>query len=164
MADRLSRALALAIELPTLWNDKPMNDFRAACAGIGAGACLLTATFAGPTDAPWAQVASVNDESTFVCMQRHRGEPGEKVTQIVVPRRAIGAMEMKGFEEFDCTRGGFPPAQQAKFRDEMCQIAADQPEAMQRQLEHVLGERPAVLCAMAEIVVGEWDAREAQSK
>lgn len=131
---------------------------------LGTIGIVIVVSLGGTSMPAMAQGKELVEGQDYVCMARTREEAGEKTTRIVVPAPSIEFMQAKGFAEFDCIRGGFPPVQQVKFRDEICEITADQPEGMQQQLEGVFGERPAVLCAMAEIVVGEWDARGAQSK
>ena len=141
-----------------------MSDLAKTSPMLGTLGIVLALSLGGPSLPVLAQGQRLVEGQDFVCMARTRDEAGEKTTRIVVPARSHEVMQAKGFETFDCDAGGFPRAEQARFRDEVCGITADQPEGMQQQLEGVFGERPAVLCAMAEIVVGEWDAREAQSK
>lgn len=71
-------------------------------------------------------------------------------------------MRAKGFAEFKCTRRNFNRERQERFRDKICGWASEKSERSQEQLERVLGERPAVLCGMAEVVLGQWDAKEAR--
>lgn len=131
---------------------------------LGTIGIVIVASLGGTSVPAVAQGQRLVEGQDYVCMARTRDDAGERTTRIVVLTPSVQLMRSRGFAEFGCVQGGFPPAQQIEFRDEICEITADQPEGMQQQLEAVFGERPAVLCAMAEIVVGEWDAREAQSK
>lgn len=131
---------------------------------IVTSAMFAVALLAGlPGNAHGQEIVEPSARS-YSCMARGPNTDGGRITMIVVPSPAVETMSAKGFTEFDCNREGFTLAQQVKFRDEICLIAAEQPEGMQTQLERVMGERPAVLCAMAEIVVGQWNAMEGRTQ
>lgn len=141
-----------------------MINLRTAMTGMAALGSVLALSLAALGETPKAQAQTDRSGRAYVCMEQSRSDPGEKMTRIIVPAPSLEVMLAKGFVEIDCDRGGFPFAQQIKFRDEICEIAAVQPESMQQQLESILGERPALLCAMAEIAVGQWDAKRGPSK
>ncbi|MCP5384193.1 MAG: hypothetical protein H6919_03285 [Sphingomonadaceae bacterium] len=83
-----------------------------------------------------------------------RGQP----FRILTIERAASGLEAKGFTRVDCTVADLVLAgKRAGWRDEICELASKGNEAVQNQLERAYGERPAVLCAMAEAVAGQWE-------
>ena len=88
-----------------------------------------------------------------ICMIRS-GEEGE--TAIVLPTNDREAMMAKGFVDTPCGSAFAGEEDQRRFRDRICYLTASQNENVQQQLEALLGERPAVLCGMAEQVLGQW--------
>lgn len=103
-----------------------------------------------------AQTSSRND---VMCLVR-AGKAGNEPLNIVVPSRDAAALKVKGFELADCRGTPFSRAAQIALRDRVCRIAADEPEGIQLQFEHILGERPAVLCGLAEAAQGVWSSEE----
>lgn len=107
--------------------------------------------------------------TTPVCMTRpmsrvaqvpeaRRGQP----FRIITIERGASALEKKGFRRVMCETADMVRADKKNsFRDDICELASFGNEAVQNQLERALGERPAVLCAGAEIVAGTW-ARKKQ--
>lgn len=95
-----------------------------------------------------------------VCMLKDGAADAVKV---ILPKAAEETMAAKGFVSFDCDRGDFSQAERLSYRDSVCRIAAQETETVQKQFEQVLGERPAVLCGMAELILGAWANPEEQS-
>ncbi|MCB0072196.1 MAG: hypothetical protein KDE20_12090 [Caldilineaceae bacterium] len=132
---------------------------------------VLSAIVAGGLVLPAATPAQDNDDanadlrSNAVCMLRpfgdvpqvpvaRRGQP----FRILTIERAASGLEAKGFTRVDCTVADLVLAgKRAGWRDEICELASKGNEAVQNQLERAYGERPAVLCAMAEAVAGQWE-------
>lgn len=66
----------------------------------------------------------------------------------------------KGLKELKCKDTGLRrPKAREEWRDRICTVASEGNEAVQRQLAKVFGEEPAVLCAEAEQVVGQWERK-----
>lgn len=119
--------------------------------------------------ATWAQSGSQDEargkaEVQPVCLARSAGNDGVaaqgpqgRTSRIVVMPRSVRGLEAKGFEQVDCEGAGLSNRGQImRFRNRMCTLAATGNEAVQNQLERALGERPAALCANAELLAGEW--------
>lgn len=112
-----------------------------------------------------ADAAATAAATTPVCMARpfrdvpqvraeRRGQP----FHIVTVERAVPGLEAKGFARVDCTAADLARGERRSgWRDEICKLASEGNEAVQNQLERAYGEKPAVLCAMAEAVAGQWE-------
>ena len=102
-----------------------------------------------------------------VCMTRPFGNAAQvkrekrgQAFRILTIESAVKARESKGFKRVDCRTADFAQASRKNaWRDEICELAATGNEAVQNQLERAYGERPAVLCAGAELAVGKWDGK-----
>lgn len=99
--------------------------------------------------------ATSNPDYAPVCMTREEGA-SESARSILVPAINVPAMRAKGFINDDCARRFRSITQRRAWRDNICKYAAEQSEVLQKQYEAQFGERPAVLCGMAELVVGQW--------
>lgn len=93
-------------------------------------------------------------EQKVVCMERVTNK-GPSLS-ILTPSISAEAMEAKGFEIVPCSRKFATQEQQEKWRDSICQIAASWRPDLQDHFELTRGERPAVLCGMAEMAIGQW--------
>jgi len=94
---------------------------------------------------PMSNVAQVRHEN--------RGQP----FRILTIEGAAKALESKGFTRVDCRTADLVQAdKRGGWRDEICELASTGNEAVQNQLTRAYGERPAVLCAAAEQVAGQW--------
>jgi hypothetical protein len=75
--------------------------------------------------------------------------------KILVVRASLPSLKSKGFVEIDCGEAKLRSAQQqTAYRDSVCELAATGNQAVQAQYEQALGERPAVLCANAQLATG----------
>ncbi|MEP3422873.1 MAG: hypothetical protein ABJN35_14125 [Erythrobacter sp.] len=90
-------------------------------------------------------------------------ESGDLVS-IFVPVQASSGMLAKGFERQPCRVRFSLQSQREAWRDEICSLASERDEFFQSQAEIALGERPAVLCALAEIIAGPWKREGARSE
>jgi hypothetical protein len=126
------------------------NHICAAAFTILLGA-LPASSLGGPA---LAQAAS---RPPLDCLVRE-GLPGNDPLHIVAPASDAAALKAKGFAAADCGDAAFSRDRQIALRDRMCRIAADEPEGIQLQFERILGERPAVLCGVAEAALGAWDS------
>ncbi|WP_257594807.1 hypothetical protein [Parerythrobacter lacustris] len=80
---------------------------------------------------------------------------------ILTVARAVPNLEAKGFARVDCAATDFARADARKsWRSQICSQASEGGRADQDRLEQTYGERPAVLCAMAEAVEGPWNGRD----
>lgn len=106
-----------------------------------------------------AQTDLAEDKSAAICLMiEHPAEIDASAvrTGIVVPTTDVAAMIDRGFRVTPCQQLFTDTTAQIEWRDQVCAMAANQPEGIQLQLERLLGERPAVLCGMAEMVLGPW--------
>lgn len=119
---------------------------------------ILISIFAAILGANAAAESGQDDfHSGAVCLNRAVATPdGESAFSIIVSEESVPAMEAKGFTALEC-RQAFASRQEAiLFRDWVCSNASTPEEAVQQQFERGIGERAAVLCGMAEIVLGQW--------
>lgn len=123
---------------------------------------LIAASFGMFTGLVSLQANEPNEPSQrqagLVCMERTNGIG--KVLSITVPARSVPSLLDRGFSNVDCGGPEFTHDRQIAFRDQVCKLVAEQPEGMQLQFENILGERPSVLCGMAEAVTGPWKRAE----
>lgn len=118
-----------------------------------AGAALLAGI--GLQQAASAQVQ--NGRAGAVCMANDKGNAG-KFT-ILVPRANVEAMKAKGFKLTKCTAKTASRKSRRAWRNSICALAAEPDEALQKHFAEQYGERPSVLCALAEQVVGRAKGR-----
>lgn len=104
------------------------------------------------------------DRANGVCLARqieHRDgaavEATNKLFFILAHPRSLPGLKARGFSETDCATAALATyRQRTEYKERICDLAASGNDAVQSQLEAVLGEAPAVLCANAELVVGAW--------
>lgn len=111
---------------------------------------LLTASDA-------AAQSSVGNGVVSNCMTRTNAD-GSKVN-VLVPQDNQPAMQAEGYQATPCGSSLGNRDAQRKWRDEICTIAATSGESTQRAVAALVGARPAVLCGMAERVIGSWEQR-----
>lgn len=75
---------------------------------------------------------------------------------ILLPGSDAATLKAKGFTTAPCDAIFKSQADRETFRDAICEIASTWREDLQSHFERERGERPAVLCGMAEMVVGQW--------
>ena len=75
---------------------------------------------------------------------------------IVASAEDVDALEAKGFDVESCDRAFEDLQKVERWRDYVCQIASVPNEKVQLKFEEKWGERPAVLCAMAELASSPW--------
>lgn len=120
--------------------------------GLAVLAAVVTAT-----SYKYPAHAQTSPKTPLVCLVRE-GLRGNDPLHIVAPASDAAALKAKGFVAADCGDPAFSRNRQIAQRDLMCRIAANEPEGIQLQFEHMLGERPAVLCGVAEAALGAWDS------
>ncbi len=130
---------------------------------IIAVAALATAlaghAYAAPQDEGGAAVA--NPDHAPVCMTREYEAEGRKQAfEIITVASDARALRANGFVATDCKTIFPTTAQRERYRDKVCVMAARFSDEVQAQFAELLGERPAVLCGMAELAVGQWEPRE----
>lgn len=109
----------------------------------GAGQCVLAQT-----------PVNTKINANPICMVRSSSD-GAKL-YILLPSSDAAAMKAKGFVVAPCEESFKSQADRETFRDNICEIASTWREDLQGHFERERGERPAVLCGMAEMVVGQW--------
>ena len=125
--------------------------------------CLSASVFLGssPSLGQVDSSAEIAPPAAAICMvskNRLVGSEADRETTIVVPAQNVAEMVQKDFAVQPCSRLFGGQDQQKLWRDNICTIAAVGSEFEQDHFEAAIGERPAVLCAMAELAVGQWDA------
>jgi len=126
---------------------------------LAVAACLIASA---SLVAPIPAAAQQNDDdldSFAVCMVRTQSD-GELLS-IILPPAFEDAMEAEGFERLLCSDAFTARSRVLSYRDTVCDLASIQSESVQESYEEKLGERPAVLCALAQASVGEWQRRGA---
>lgn len=109
-----------------------------------------------------SQQSSFDFEPSAICMARELTS-GNNLS-IVLPSGFEGAMEGKGFQVVTCAEAFRASHQVSAYRDTICDLAANPSELVQEEQEQRFGERPAVLCAMAEAVLGPSVRREIRNR
>lgn len=109
-----------------------------------------------PAAVALAQSSNSAAQGSNVCMLRASSTATQNAIRIIAPNDAAAALEAKGFTQFPCAKGGFPIPTQIEFRDFICTVSSEYSEGMQKQFEALLGERPGVLCGLAEVSLGRW--------
>lgn len=124
---------------------------------ICAAACTMLVGAMAASSLGVPALAQSASKPPLVCLVRE-GLPSNDPLYIVAPASDAAALKAKGFVAADCGNTAFSRDRQIALRDRICRIAADEPEGIQLQFEHMLGERPAVLCGVAEAALGAWDS------
>lgn len=129
--------------------------------GLASIVAILFATLAKLPSAQEAdaEVRDDNAQVVGVCMiNEHRGS----TLTIIVPQRDAKGMRGKGFKRIPCPSGKrlADSAELLEWRDKICTAAANGSQVFQKQFEGRYGERPAVLCGMAEQVSGQWKRKK----
>ncbi len=101
-----------------------------------------------------AQSGTSTSNTAPVCMVRASASGDELV--IVLPTKDVGSMEAKGFSLVPCNQKFGSQARLEAYRDSICTISSNLTEEQQQKFEQARGERPAVLCGMAEVTIGQW--------
>lgn len=84
-------------------------------------------------------------------------QEGGRQYPIIVAANQIGDLRNKGFRPIPCEEGFPNRASFELYRDRICYLNSILDEDMQEKFALAQGERPAVLCEMAEGYVGRWD-------
>ena len=85
-----------------------------------------------------------------------KSEAGSLFHIVALPQ-ASSSFAGKGFAGVDCRDANLATQSQvSSYRDKVCGLASSGNEAVQDQLEKSIGERPAVLCANATLILGSW--------
>ena len=116
---------------------------------------LAALTAAVPQAPALGQTEAIRQNATSICMIGT--SPYGNRFAIIVPATDTGHMRAKGFEPGQCEDAFASQAEREAFRDSICWIASSWREDLQQHFERERGERPAVLCGMAEIAVGQWE-------
>lgn len=120
-------------------------------------AALLNAGLSNPLA---AQSATGSAEDA-VCLVK-LGDDKHQLA-IIVPSAAEKAMSDKGFVREPCSSTFATPAAREGYRDAVCHMAATYREDQIVVFERKHGERPGVLCGMAEVAVSQWQLRSEKS-
>lgn len=116
---------------------------------------FMALSTAAPQAPALAQSEPGGQNATALCMIGTPATGGRFA--IIVPAADARHMRMKGFEPVQCDDVFASQAERQAFRDSICWIASSWREDLQQHFERERGERPAVLCGMAEIAVGQWE-------
>ncbi|MFL0357590.1 hypothetical protein ACI5KX_14085 [Erythrobacter sp. GH1-10] len=113
-----------------------------------------------------------SDQNSPICMARPhdavaqvRPEQRGKPFHILAVQGSVAGLEAKGFSIVDCAKAKLGQQGQVKrYRDTICELASKGNEAVQNQLERALGERPATLCANAQVIAGRWQRGQSSTE
>lgn len=125
--------------------------FRSGWKLVSVLALALVATAHQPA---LAQSATGANNAAPVCLER--AVEGGSPLVILVPATDAKGMRAKGFTNRPCRGVMASRAQREEWRDQICELAALPLEYMQEQYEAAFGERPQVLCGMAERATSRW--------
>lgn len=121
--------------------------------------CL--ATCAVLLGAGWSSTSVANEAASSdlspVCLVRP-GVDGKPLA-IIVPAESEKAMRDKGFTQESCDVNFATLAARESFRDAICHTASTYRADQIAAFERAYGERPGVLCGMAEVAVSQWRLR-----
>ena len=112
---------------------------------------------AGLADAAGAQGWESNTGQP-VCLFRE-GTDG-KPFSIIIPAAGEKAMRDKGFVPEPCTVNFASPVLREGYRDAVCHMASTYRADQIALFERKYGERPGVLCGMAEVAGSQWQLRD----
>lgn len=101
------------------------------------------------------------DDSVF-CMSRVTGN-GHTLS-VYLPGAFSGTLAEKGFQPVDCQTAFTTRSSVKGYRDTICDMAVNPSSEMQAQHASNLGESPAILCAFAEAVAGQWVPRQSRTR
>lgn len=125
--------------------------------GLTAGSWPATAQSV-PTREGAAAAEQVCFEGAYPDVAQVPPERRGKTFVVPATTRAAAMFEKKGFRQVECSASGMTDSARLRaWRDEVCELASFGNVAVQNQLERAFGERPAVLCALAERLGGPWE-------
>jgi hypothetical protein len=87
-----------------------------------------------------------------ICMMREQADGTD--LSIILPKVFAERLEKRGFVVADCKAAFKSDSRIKAWRDSICDVASNRTEEVQLKYDESLGERPAVLCALAEAVIG----------
>ena len=124
---------------------------------IWLGALGVTGMVAGTLSWQTPSQAQSNEGSTNaapVCMVRMISETEE--FPIILPATDVDAMKAKGFEPASCDADFGTAQQREAWKETICEMASIRNESVHENFEEKWGERPNVLCGMAEQASSQW--------
>ncbi len=121
-------------------------------------ALSLVAVFAGQSVASSMANAADSSEAPPSCLTK-MGDDGKPLS-ILVPGLSEKAMRDKGFVPEPCSEKFSTLAARENYRDAVCHMASTYREDQIAVFERKYGERPGVLCGMAEVAVSQWTLRD----
>lgn len=134
-----------------------MRTFRLSPRAPVVLAAALIALPAGLSAASAAQGSDSGDAAP-VCLLRE-GTDGKPLL-IIVPAAAKKGMSDKGFVQEPCSQNFATLVAREGYRDAVCHMASTYREDQIAVFERRYGERPGVLCGMAEVAISEWNLRD----
>ena len=131
----------------------PHGDWKRAL--IAALLCLCMILALGQQQSVQAQTRSPSENATPACMERT--SRGGDTIAVILPRSNSKKLQAKGFKNVSCNKRFRTEAERIAYRDAICAIASSWRLELQAHFERVHGERPAVLCGMAEAAMNsQW--------
>ena len=131
---------------------------------LGAALALSLVSITSPSATAQAASDRVDPAAVLpggaVCMSRVIRD--EDRFWIIVPAKDARTMMVKGFVPGHCRMAFGSQEQREAWRDQICHIASTWREDLQDHFEKTRGERPAVLCGMAELAIGQWTKERAR--
>ena len=83
-----------------------------------------------------------------------------KAISVIVPRQSAAAMRAKEFTREPCRTSFATLAQRETYRDSVCHFASTYRPEQIAVFEELYGERPGVLCGLAQAAISQWKFRE----
>ena len=124
----------------------------------GITALFLVALFAVSSALSSIANAASSGEDAPSCLTK-MGDDGKPLS-ILVPGLSEKAMRDKGFVPEPCSEKFSTLAARENYRDAVCHMASTYREDQIAVFERKYGERPGVLCGMAEVAVSQWTLRD----
>lgn len=81
------------------------------------------------------------------------------VISVIAPKQAASAMRAKDFTRAPCRKSFETAALREAYRDGVCHMAATYRPDQIANFEELYGERPEVLCGLAEVAISQWRFR-----
>lgn len=118
------------------------------------GFFLIAASILSPLPKQTAAYAQEGNNAAPKCMSRTLTS-GETF-RVFLPASDIGSMQARGFELENCNVHFSTQEQRENWRDRICQLASLPNKEFHDQYEQEMGQRPNVLCGMAELATTRW--------
>jgi hypothetical protein len=115
---------------------------------------VLVGCFVGLLAAGGLSAQSTSSNAAPVCMARTASDGS--VLNIITPATDVEGLRKKGFASVSCNNAFATNEQREEWKEAICTIASTTTLGEPDSFEAQMGERPNVLCGMAELAVSQW--------